>query len=434
MNNLTINEFNKILENNNCAFICGNGFSVNFDSCFSDIYDRLYDACKTLFHNGEYCTSSNKKFNSKCKENYNSVKDYLRSIQKNKFYEIFDDGVKFAESIILNRKLVEELENAEDDRGRTILHNLIFNKNELMLIKSIYEVGISKGSKYVNIEYWSILIYIYFAIKQLNSDSYIIPQSNMFIKMVELGDKSTIELFEDEYAMEKTLFNGFSIFYRMLFSIAIFSDGKAIEFEQLNKIDDLNIEKINDFLDRFKVIFTLNYDRLMEYMTSRDVYHLHGSYICDKREYVYYQSLGMKYKDRYISFSDILIGDYFINKGMFLTLRNLSSGKNNNKKTLDEGKILNDKILENKINTIILFGLNVENDEYTMRNLILSLENARNENPNIIYCYFNEEEKMNFEPKYNELNKFSSEVTEYGKSIKINYIQTKDILKKYFNI
>ena len=432
MGDLTITEFKERLLNSKCAFICGNGFTINFDSYFSNIYERLYDSCKILFHNGEYSISSNRNFTSKCKTNYNSIKDNLRSISKDKFYKIFDDGVKFAESIMINENLIEELKNAKFNDGNSIIHDLIFNKNELVLVKSIYEVGTSKGSKYINIEYWPILIYMYFAIKYLETDSYKFPEQNMFIKMIELGDKSNIELTPDNYIYEKTLFNGFEILYRMLFSITIFSEGKAIDLTLLDKTCELDIKSIKEFLDEFEVIFTLNYDKLIEQMTSKEVYHLHGSYVCNKKEYVYNQSLGMNYRNQYISFSDILIGDYFINKGMFLTVRNLTSGKVNNKITLDESKILNDRILENKTNTIILFGLNIDNDEYMMRALILALENAKNKNTNIIYCYFNEDEKQNFKPKYNELNKFSREVTEYGKEIKISYIKTQDILKEYF--
>lgn len=432
MGDLTITEFKQILLNNECAFICGNGFSINFDSYFSNVYDRLYDSCKVLFHNGEYSISSNKKFTSKCRTNYNSVKEYLRSISKDKFYKIFDDGVKFAESIILNNNLIKKLETAKFKDNNPIIHNLIFDKDELVLVKSIYEVGTRKGSKYINIEYWPILIYMYFAIKYLELDFYKLPEQNMFIKMIELGDKSDIELTPGNYIYEKTLFNGFEIFYRMLFSITIFSDGKAIDLTLLDKACELDIKNIKKFLDKFKVIFTLNYDKLIEQITSRDVQHLHGSYISNKKEYVYYQSLGMNYGKKYISFSDILIGDYFINKGMFLNVRNLTSGKANNKITFDESKILNDKILENKTNTIILFGLNIDNDEYMMRALILALENAKNKNTNIIYCYFTKDEKQNFKPKYDKLNKFSNEVTQYGKKIKISYIETQNILKEYF--
>ena len=67
-----------------------------------------------------------------------------------------------------------------------------------------------------------------------------------------------------------------------------------------------------------------------------------------------------------------------------------------------------------------------------MRSLILALESSKCEKPNIIYCYFRDNEKDEFKPRYDKLNKFSEAITKYGEKININYIKTTDILEEYF--
>lgn len=432
MSELKIEEFEKILNYKKCAFLCGNGFSMNFDNCFGNIYNNLYKSYKTLLHNSEYGTSrlTNYRFNSKCKENYNAVKDYLRNVSENEFYEIFNDGIKFAKIIVENHKLIAEL------KEKNLINNLVFGKSQLNLVQSIYEVGINRGAQYVNIENWPILIYFYFAIEKLNTGQYNLPKFNKFIKMIEIGNKSKIYLVKHEsdisYVQEQTIFNGFNTFYRMLFSIAIFADGKVFELNSLDNIKKLKVDKIKELLNKFKVIFTLNYDKLIENIIEKEINHLHGSYVRNRKEYFYNQSLGMNYQNEYVSFSDILIGDYFVNKTMLKTIANLCKNKNGNKSTIMDSYKIADEVLKNEIDTIVLFGINIENDEDILRYIIIAFENAKVKEAKIIYCYYTEEERNIFGNVFKSVNKFSKELTQYGDTIKINYISTLDILKDYF--
>ena len=41
MNKISISDLEKLLYEGNGAFICGNGFSTNFDTSFGSIYDNL---------------------------------------------------------------------------------------------------------------------------------------------------------------------------------------------------------------------------------------------------------------------------------------------------------------------------------------------------------------------------------------------------------
>ncbi len=50
-------ELEKIVQKQPVAFLRGNGFSINFDSDFANIYDRLYEAHKLLIQSGKYDVS-----------------------------------------------------------------------------------------------------------------------------------------------------------------------------------------------------------------------------------------------------------------------------------------------------------------------------------------------------------------------------------------
>ncbi len=78
--NIDLIEFERVLDENKSAFLCGNGFSMNFDSNFSNIFDRLYDAHKELLEHSQYKVNAPKPaFNKKCKDNYNSAKTILQA-------------------------------------------------------------------------------------------------------------------------------------------------------------------------------------------------------------------------------------------------------------------------------------------------------------------------------------------------------------------
>lgn len=73
MNNISFEELIEVIEKQNAAFLCGNGFSMNFDDVFSNIYDRLYEAHRILIRYGEYSVKvNNKKFSKVFIEKCNS--------------------------------------------------------------------------------------------------------------------------------------------------------------------------------------------------------------------------------------------------------------------------------------------------------------------------------------------------------------------------
>lgn len=136
-------------------------------------------------------------------------------------------------------------------------------------------------------------------------------------------------------------------------------------------------------------------------------------------------------KKIYVSYSDILIGDYFINK----TRSGIINSLNNNpkdRKTIPASKLLESTLNKNDITTVVIFGMNIENDQQVLRNIMLSLIRRIGKHPSIIYCYFNEFDFQSFNEEYAKVITFNKETNEQVKKINVSCINTNDILNKYF--
>ncbi len=133
--------------------------------------------------------------------------------------------------------------------------SLEFGLSQYDLLDKICNIGRKWGVQYVNIEHWTILVYFYYAIKELKiSILHFFLLKILFIHAIKAGDKSEIRL-TDVFFLKKILFNGFCLYYRMLFSIAIFANGRGIDTTLLNKTRELDGVSIKNFLDKFDYLF-----------------------------------------------------------------------------------------------------------------------------------------------------------------------------------
>lgn len=53
-------------------------------------------------------------------------------------------------------------------------------------------------------------------------------------------------------------------------------NGFSINFSELRNLYNLKLDEIRSFLDKYKILMTLNYDHILENMSSRPVQHIHG--------------------------------------------------------------------------------------------------------------------------------------------------------------
>ncbi|WP_283690604.1 hypothetical protein [Clostridium perfringens] len=417
----------------NKALICGNGFSMNFDTDFGNIMDRLYESHLNLKRYGEFNIISNiPAFKAKGIENYNAVLNYLKPYSKEKLYKLFEEALNFGKIILSNNEFLEELKLKGNVKELTI------NVSEISILKSLIEDWEKYGLRKINIEYITILVYFYYQLddeKLKELDLYY----NGFVKLLRIGDINKYCIGDNsDRILGDSLYNGFTTYYRLLFSISIFNNGKAISLDNLNKISEINLNKVTKWLEGFECIFTLNYDNIIEsIIPSKNIIHLHGKFeLSDSKQICNYQSLRMKYKDTYVSFSDILIGDYIYNKttrGLINVLASQQYKKVNNKIVENTFKHIEREIKNNEISEIWIFGLNVNNDQHIIRNILTGLYWAKINNPVIKYCYFTEDDRKNFEKIFKECLTFGDDLLEYiNTNVKIEFISTQNILNENF--
>lgn len=423
MKDINVEYLENIIKENNCAFLCGNGFSINFDKDFANIYDRLEEANSQIQENGIYKVAQGKLLTKVFEENYNKVYKFIKEYKQKDFEKLFYDGILFARTIMTNEKLLKNLD-AEDYNTK-----LVFDYSKTYIIKSIANCN---NYKNINIEFWTILIYIYFAIQKMKNEiNYKFNKKNTFISFIECGDVFRVSKNNLQNDVDfLTLSNGFTIYYKILFSTAILCNGKALNIEKLDNIKKINLPILTDFLSTFKSIMTLNYDHILENLLKQDIIHLHGSFVTNKHEYVYLQSLGINIKDTYISFSDILLGDYFY-KTQTAILYDLFQN-NFNKKITHLSKVIDRNFSINTIDTVFIFGLNIENDEHILRTIMLELYKINSKNKKIIYSYFTKEDKEIFENQYHKCITFRNDISEKVKNIPLLGIKTQEILDKIF--
>lgn len=60
------------------------------------------------------------------------------------------------------------------------------------------------------------------------------------------------------------------------------------------------------------------------------------------------------------------------------------------KQTVNFSFSIDKNMRKNDITHIVIFGMNIDNDQHIIRNIMLSLEDRINQSVGIIYCYFEE--------------------------------------------
>ena len=172
---------------------------------------------------------------------------------------------------------------------------------------------------------------------------------------------------------------------------------------------------------------TTNYDLLLENLTNQPIRHLHGCYM-RSQQIVLGQSLGVFIDAIRYDLSSILIGDYFISKTFFAITAHMSG---NGPDFYNEN--MEQVISGDKSDTIVIFGLNINNDFHIIRNLQVFLERSRLKKCKIVYCYFNAEDKISFERAYESCITYSDELNKYvQENISTYTLDSHYILQHFF--
>lgn len=240
MRDLELRELKEIVNESNTALLCGNGFSMNFDSGYKNIFNRFYVSHKGVLRYGKIKMIGGTAFQKAIKSNYEDFKSYIYSFSKKRYYEIFDEALVFAISISSN----DRLRNYLIDEGK--LNNLTFGINQLDLVDAICRTSDKYGVGNVNIEHWTILFYFYYLLNDIDADIYYFPRNNLFITLIKAGGAHSYLLKEYTNEYGEALINGFAVYYRFLISLTVLNEGKSVSGKDLDNMDNLNLANIKE--------------------------------------------------------------------------------------------------------------------------------------------------------------------------------------------
>ncbi len=434
---ISMSEFlNTVNDSAQPVLLCGNGLSINFEPKLGlkNLSEGMYKTHLYIISHGEYTAKIEPVF----KSNYSATRKFLIQIIKNEadFRRLFSDAVDFAKSIV-ESNVVDWLDK------NNLNPKLAINISPLDYARDLLkQVDSGNDILCVNYELWSILIYFAMVLLDAPQDIYVVDCGNIFLQSVIKGAKNTIQTLVKKnwgYYFDITCKNGMFIYLRFLLASNILLVGNGYHVEQMSKWDSYQSDNLNQFFQLFVGIMTTNYDRIIEGKTQRPVGHLHGCFKkmgAFERETVLYQSLEVSINAIRYSLSSILIGDYFFAKTSYANSINLSQKFHINTPLASYEDIINQEVLyKRRADTIVIFGLNVENDYHIIRKLQTTLQKNGSEpkKAKIIFCYFTQEDKAAFIRVYKSCIAYSEALN----SSIINYIEVKmvdshNILQRFF--
>lgn len=413
-------------KSNNPSLICGNGLSVNFEPALS--LDHLG---KTMYSTHTYILthSSYKVLAPKMKQvfstNYTATIKHLKKTIKSEdnFIQLFSDAIIFA-------KKINSPHITEWIRSKDFSPHLTMGFSPLDYVSELIKQSDQGNSVFsVNYELWTVLIYFALVIQDAPIAILTHLGENKFVQAVRIGGQHSLELTSQkstDYYL-KTVENGMFIYYRLLLSTNILLTGNGYNVKQMSKWGSYQKDKLNDFFILFKCIMTTNYDLLLENLTNQSIRHLHGCYMRSP-QIVLGQSLSVFIDAIRYDLSSILIGDYFISKTFFAITAHMSGNRPD-----FYNEIMEQVISDNKSDTIVIFGLNINNDFHIIRNLQVLLERSGLKQCKIIYCYFNTEDKISFERAYESCITYSDELNKYVRdNISTYTLDSHYILQHFF--
>lgn len=429
---LSYDDFITEIANNKSAFICGNGFSINFDSSYSasNLAKSLFNTHYHIKSFAKYESCGNNKYKEIMKSNYKSAMRVINRINNEKdFISLFDDAIKFAQALLQDDIILSWL----NDNGYNM--RLTFGLEQLDLMAKIVEQAKRYGVLNVNYEYWTIIIYYIIVMSKSPNNIFEIDKNNKFVQAVLAGNVSPIEHKEsgtDLFISAVT--NGMYIYLRFLFAGNILLKGKSYDVTKLDNWEKYDTNVINSFLSNFDYLVTTNYDMILETLTQKDVFHLHGCYFKTKKVFLY-ETLTLTYDLKDFDLSTIIIGDFFLSKSFYQLTAKMANSKFPNTPTKVYSDILEDVIKTKKSNIIVIFGLNVDNDYHILRNIQIELEAGGVKNPHIIYCYYSDNDLDSFKKSYEECITYSDYLSDYVKNnIRVSVVDSKELKEIIFKL
>lgn len=422
---------NLVKSSANPSLLCGNGLSINFEPRLSldCLGENLYQTHMHVVRFSDYNVIS-PKMKAVLHPNYKATIKYLENIihTDKEFLDFFSDAVDFAKSIT-TPQVVEWI---TDNKFNT---KLVMGFGALDYVTDlIKQAEHSVSALKVNYEYWTILIYFALVLAQAPPNIYISPEGNKFVKAIAIGAEQSLGIGVNNQPnyFAKTCENGMFTYLRLLLATNILLVGNGYHVERMSKWGFFQEDVLKQFFMLFNHIITTNYDLLAEKITSGAVSHLHGCYT-RQPQIVLGQSLGVFIDTVRYDLSSILIGDYFVAKSFYATTVHMAQKLSPNTKINFHQEVLKQIIEKEKSDTIVIFGLNINNDYHIVRDLQVFLYQSRLSQANIIFSYFNEEDRTAFREAYESCITYSEELNKYVREHISTYtIDSHSILQRFF--
>lgn len=361
--------------------------------------------------------------------NYKNAKQITDNINTSvEFESFFYDAVIFANSIVKNDKVIEWLNR---NNYNTIL---TFGLQQLDFVKKIVLQANLGSALSVNYEYWSVLIYYVLALRKAPDEIYQFDYKNKFVSAVLASntDSKTNEEFNRTALLLKVANNGVYTYLHLLFSSNIILNGDSLNVRQLKRWNSYDISKIKEFFLCFNYLMTTNYDLLLEKITSKNIYHLHGSFSRNPKR-VLYESLGVIYNAKKYDLSTIVIGDYFLAKSFYQVAAKVASNNKINTKIDAYDDMMKEAIRIGNTDVVVVFGLGIDNDYHILRSIQIEMVQNKCNNPNIIYCYYSDQDRNDFINLYKKCITYSPELSNHIlDKVSVSIIDSKEIIKNLF--
>jgi len=425
---ISTSDLSTVISSSNSTLLCGNGLSINFDSGYSvtNLGSRLFTTHNYVINNWDYDVLANKHYKSVLEGNLLAVRPFLLLLNtESRFTNLFNSAVAFAQSITRNNVVVDWL------NGNGFNQSLTFGLSPLDFVNSIVEQAKANGVLNVNYEYWTILIYYYIALSSAPTTIYRHNPRNPFSNLVELGQSNLLySEINGANVYSHVSANGFFIYLRFLFSANILLDGKSYFVKTLTNWDYCDKAKLQGFLSKFQNLITTNYDQILEEVSGSKIDHLHGAYSLSTQR-VMSQSLGVIYNKTRYDISTIVIGDYFLSKSFLQVTSKFSAKQPQNTNIEIYTDILHRVLVEQKSSTVVIFGLNIDNDFHIIRDIQIYLERSGASTPNIVYCYYSDLDKSGFVTTYDQCITYSADLSDFVKNrINVYTCDSKALLRE----
>lgn len=424
------NELSDFFTENRNALIVGNGFSMNFDKDFGNLYFRLPDAHIDLKAIGQFQVSIGAKPETKRMLNtgFEIIYEKFHGFEQIDYEHFFNSAIEFA-SLLKENQLLKD----------TILRSR--HLNQIRFVPNLYEVavrlskvGTRGGFNKVNLEDWTVLIWLYYMVEN-REEVKEFATDNLFLKVLLAGDVGVFCSDNPSEIIRKYKFNGLTTYLRCLFLSAIFNRGKAVDISLLEQYEKIDLKQFESISKYFYKVFSLNYDHLIDDLFKTSITHLHGDFTTTNKESYFYMNMYFTYRKKRYSTSNILLGDFTLTKRIEPMLHTLVVSKHINEvKLLNIENTIMNAVKIKKLNNFVFFGIHPDNDFHIFKSIYDAYIAYPSEIMQVTFCYYDPQEIEAVKDMFIKVVESTGEKILDAAKIDIYFIDAKEIISSHKDI